>query len=205
LLALKTLGQRADTQKRIVDTLLRAEVKQSATEKNKVDIDGSLRGWSWVEGTFSWVEPTSYALLALKRAGVMSHSRVQEAERLLLDRTCEDGGWNYGNRVVWGATLKSMTSTTALAALALQGTVGAEKTVVRAMDLLDREVPSAPSSLALALAVLCFDAFGRTSTHLQDRLLARQAADGSWRGQPHLTGLALLALQTKGGKNVFKI
>jgi hypothetical protein len=204
LLTLKALGQRPDARNRIIETLLRAEVKQPASN-SKVDIDGSLRGWSWVEGTFSWVEPTSYALLALKSAGVITHPRIQEAERMLLDRTCSDGGWNYGNRVVWGATLKAMTSTTALAALALQRAGGAEKVVTRAMDLLDREVQVAPSSLALALTVLCFDAFGRPSMHLQERLVARQGADGSWRGQPHLTALALLAVQTKGGNNVFKV
>ena len=30
--------------------------------------DNSLQGWSWIDGTFSWVEPTSLGLLALKRA-----------------------------------------------------------------------------------------------------------------------------------------
>ena len=30
--------------------------------------DNSLQGWSWVDATFSWVEPTCWGLLALKKA-----------------------------------------------------------------------------------------------------------------------------------------
>ena len=206
LITLSQLKQQPALQKSLVDTLLRAEVKQTPSDNKKVDIDGSLRGWSWVEGTFSWVEPTSYALLALKGAGVLAHPRVQEAERLLMDRTCTDGGWNYGNRVVWGATLKSMTSTTAVATLALQRAPRVEGVVRKALDLLDSEVQSTPSTLALALTVLCFHAYGRPSAHLNKLLVARQRPDGSWRGQPHLTGLALLAMQAaEGGRNVFKL
>ena len=29
--------------------------------------NNALQAWPWLEGTFSWVEPTSYCLLALKR------------------------------------------------------------------------------------------------------------------------------------------
>ena len=29
--------------------------------------DGSLQAWSWVDGTFSWVEPTAWCLLLLKK------------------------------------------------------------------------------------------------------------------------------------------
>jgi hypothetical protein len=59
--------------------------------------------------------------------------------------------------------------------------------------------------LALALTVLCFDAYGRDASHLKTRLEERQMGDGSWRGQPHLTALAVLALRTGNEANVFKI
>jgi hypothetical protein len=151
------------------------------------------------------VEPTSYALLALKSTGLQQNPRVQEGEKLLLDRTCSDGGWNYGNRLVRGARLPSMSSTTAVATLALQKAAGAEKVVGRALDLLDREVQANPSALAIALTVLSFDAYARESLHLRERLRSRQMADGSWRGQPHLTALAVLALGSGNEGNVFKI
>jgi hypothetical protein len=205
LFTLRKLGLRANAQQSLVKELLAAQVQQTSTDKNINDIDGSLRGWSWVDGTFSWVEPTSYALMALKSTGLLVHPRVQEAERLLLDRTCSDGGWNYGNRLVRGATLGSMSSTTAVATIALQRATGADKVVKRALELLDREVQANPSGLALALTVLCFSAFEREAGHLRDRLAERQTADGSWRGQPHLTALAVLALRTGDQGNAFKI
>jgi hypothetical protein len=198
------LALRPGTQQLIVDTLLNAQVQQLKSDKKEVD--GMLRGWSWVDGTFSWVEPTSYALLALKSTGLTAHARMREAERMLIDRTCTDGGWNYGSRLVRGADMTSMTSTTALAALALQHTAGSEHVVARAMDLLDREVQANPSGLSLALTILCFHAFGRGTQHLRERLAGRQLANGSWREQPHLTALAVLALRTgEREANVFKI
>ena len=205
LLTLSRLGVRAELRKQLADAVLNAQVQQIPNNKKINDVDGSLRGWSWVDGTFSWVEPTSYALLALKTSGVLVHPRVQEAERLLLDRVCPDGGWNYGNRLVRGAVLPSMSSPTALAALALQKTSGTDKLLARAMDFLAQDVKTNPSTLALALTVLCFHAFGRDTQYFRHRLTDRQMPDGSWRGQPHLTALAILALSIEERANVFKI
>ena len=53
--------------------------------------DNGLQGWPWVATTFSWVEPTAWCVLALKK-WLRGHSdpaaagRVAEGERLLLDR-----------------------------------------------------------------------------------------------------------------------
>jgi hypothetical protein len=169
------------------------------------ELDGKLKGWAWVDNTFSWVEPTSYALLALKAAGVRGHPRMAEAERMLLDRMCKDGGWNYGNRNVLGADLPSMPPTTALAAMALQDSPSSDK-LRPALDLLEREVLAYPSALSLALTILCFTIFGRPVERMTEALNARQEPDGSWRRQVHLTAMALLALQTsEGGPNVFKL
>jgi hypothetical protein len=49
------------------------------------------------------------------------HRRVDVAERMLLQRRCVDGGWNYGNRVVRAVALPSYPETTAVALLGLQG------------------------------------------------------------------------------------
>src|SRR5262249_5595629 len=40
------------------------------------DINLHLVGWPWAEGTFSWIEPTAWACLALRRAGFGDHPRV---------------------------------------------------------------------------------------------------------------------------------
>ena len=66
------------------------------------DIDMQLLGWPWAEGNFSWVEPTAWACIALRKAGRGDDPRVQQGLRLLLDRAFDNGGINYGNRTVLG-------------------------------------------------------------------------------------------------------
>ncbi|MFO0837718.1 MAG: hypothetical protein U1D55_04265 [Phycisphaerae bacterium] len=83
--------------------------------------DTSLTGWFWVENTHSWVEPTAYAILALRAAGQGQHARVREGVRLLLDRALDDGGWNYGNRRVLGNELRPFPATSGVALTALAG------------------------------------------------------------------------------------
>ena len=90
-----------------------------------VEQDARWQGWPWLAGTSSWVEPTCHAILALSRVQSTRHGpkftgRLDEGRRLLLDRRCRDGGWNYGNRRVRGHDLPGYSETTALALLALQ-------------------------------------------------------------------------------------
>ena len=87
------------------------------------DNDVSHRGWPWLRGTTSWVEPTAQAIVALRMAsphvpGVAD--RIADAEEQLLSRRCRDGGWNYGSRKALGIDLPSYPETTALALLGLQ-------------------------------------------------------------------------------------
>jgi len=169
-------------------------------------LDGQLLGWPWTGGAFSWVEPTACALLALKRSGLRGHPRVAEGEKLLLDRQCADGGWNYGNPAVFGAALPGFLPTTALATLALQGSPAANDAVRRGLDFLQREIQNHRSALALSLATLCLAAFGRPTAELAAALAGRQQPDGSWRQDVRLTALAILALQAAdGGPNLFKL
>lgn len=171
-----------------------------------VTLNGQLRGWPWISDTFSWVEPTSYAVLALKLAGYRTHGRVREAEELLLDRACETGGWNYGNRIVLGRALVPFPVPTAMAALALQDVHQARQRVEQALAFLHREVSQHPSTLALALSIHCFHIFRLPTDEFVNRLAQRQNADGSWRQSVHLTALATLALEcATRGFNVFRL
>ncbi|MCS6803553.1 MAG: terpene cyclase/mutase family protein [Acidobacteriota bacterium] len=171
-----------------------------------VTLNGQLRGWPWISDTFSWVEPTSYAVLALKLAGYRTHWRVREAEELLLDRACEAGGWNYGNRIVLGRGLMPFPVPTAMAVLALQDAPSARQRVEQALAFLQREVSQHPSTLSLALSIHCFHIFNWPMQEFVNRLAQRQSADGSWRQSVHLTALATLALQcATGGFNAFKL
>jgi len=88
--------------------------------------DLSLKGWPWKLETSSWVEPTSHALVALKKAaskipGEELRERVRLGEEMLLNVRCKDGGWNYGNRTARGDELRSYPETTAIALVGLQG------------------------------------------------------------------------------------
>src|SRR5260370_23847045 len=57
---------------------LRGRPTDAEKEQEVHDIDLKLIGWSWAEGTFSWVEPTAWACLALQRVGYGGEERVQE-------------------------------------------------------------------------------------------------------------------------------
>jgi hypothetical protein len=169
-------------------------------------LDGGLQAWAWAMGTASWVEPTAYALLALKAHGLGAHERVKVGERFLLDRACYEGGWNYGNKEVLDVVLEPMPTVTAYALLALQDLDRTHEVITKSLRYLEAELAARQSSLALALGVLCFDAYARETERLVAGLLARQEADGSWRGNYHLTALAALALDAAAGRrNVFKL
>ncbi len=81
--------------------------------------DPTLIGWSWADGTHSWIEPTVFQVLALKFAQLHAHPRTREGAALILDRQLPDGGCNYGNTFVLGQKLLPHIQPTALALLAL--------------------------------------------------------------------------------------
>jgi hypothetical protein len=91
-----------------------------------VELDPSFKAWPWRPGNASWIEPTAHALVALKKASGAAKSkglraRIESGEKMILERRCSDGGWNYGNRKVLGTELPSYPETTALALLGLSG------------------------------------------------------------------------------------
>lgn len=172
----------------------------------EVTLNGSLIGWPWISDTFSWVQPTSYAIFALKLVGMKDHERVKEAEALLFDRMCQQGGWNFGNPIILERPIDPTLAETAIALFALQDLPEAADEIDKALELLEREIPNRSSALSLSLSILCLNLFGRSTDPYVDMLLARQESDGSWRHMPWWTALAVLALQAaSGGKNVFQL
>lgn len=68
----------------------------------KVRFDPEKFGWPWIADTVSWVIPTAFALIALKKAyprstPVPASMRVERGIEMLCDRMCPGGGWNAGN------------------------------------------------------------------------------------------------------------
>ena len=139
--------------------------------------DNSLQAWSWIDGTFSWVEPTAWSLLALKqwaasRDAVTERTRIVVAEQMLIDRCCAKGGWNYGNANMLGQELKPFVPTTAIALLSLQDRESLPE-VGRSVAFLEREATSERSGTALALALMALRAYGRSTDALRQILLAQ--------------------------------
>jgi hypothetical protein len=131
-------------------------------------IDTRLIGWPWVPETIGWVEPTSWALMALRLAGMTQHPRAVEGLRLLADRCMEPGGWNYGNKVVFNNSLIPFWDSTAIALLALDP--GDGDLVDRSLDLLERSLPEIRSLYSSALACICLARFGRKTDALRGRI-----------------------------------
>jgi hypothetical protein len=134
-------------------------VKGIALEPSSVvKQDNSLQAWSWIAGTFSWAEPTAWCLLALKKWAAanpraIDRTRVDVAERLLIDRSCPTGGWNYGTAEVMGQQLKPFVPTTAVALLAMQDRL-ANPVVERSRQFLETHATAERSGVALALALV---------------------------------------------------
>lgn len=158
----------------LVDALVAARglaLKPSAVQRQ----DGSLRGWSWIDGTFSWGEPTAWGLIALKKCRVLgiaakgAEGRIRVGEAILRDRMCATGGWNYGNSNVFGKNLPAYVPTTAIALLALQDC--ADQPFVRhSVSFLEEQAANHPSTRALALSTLGLRRHGRSSSGVEGAL-----------------------------------
>src|SRR5204862_3739187 len=128
--------------------------------------DSRLQGWPWMPDTFSWVEPTCWCMLALKKtqahARASAVARIVEAEKLLLNRSCSVGGWNAGNASAMGQDLRPYVPTTALGLTSMQDR-RSDPVVARSIAYLDGARLAEPSALALALTTVCFHLY-RLST-----------------------------------------
>ncbi len=150
-----------------------------------VQQDSSLRGWSWTPHTSSWVEPTAFALLALRSAPSALHPpsaarRRQLGERMLYDRMCPGGGWNCGNPMVYGVPGEPAVGPTVWALLALQQHTEREENR-QSLDWLARVFPHIQGSGSLALAHLCLRLHNRRPPPLEPTLRPLLQANESFK------------------------
>ncbi len=122
------------------------------------DINVTIVGWPWAEGNFSWVEPTSWACIALRRAGFEHHARVVEGQRLLVDRTFATGGINYGNRMVFNKSTEPFLGPSALMLMALQGQ-GFQDPVRNSVNYVGTQAASSTDLEHLAWCRLALDCY----------------------------------------------
>ena len=209
-----------------VDPLVNALVRSKGVQvppSPSLAQDNSLQGWSWNLDTFSWVEPTAWGVLALKKAvrsGVLNEAsaapRIQEGERLLIDRCCRGGGWNFGNPNVLGNDLYPHAPTTAIALLALQDQPQ-HAVVARSLTFLEKQWREEQSLLALGLSLICLTSHGRSIVDLEDKLRAHVTAQSSSPStSPHTetrlpsnslhgSAVALCALSLNDNEGAFRI
>jgi hypothetical protein len=224
LTALTWLNRPALAAENKVQHLLAALVGSKGVQTPQTPVyrqDNSLQGWAWIDATFSWVEPTAWGALALKkgrRAGLVpdadSRARIAEAERLLVDRCCREGGWNFGNANVMGKDLFPHVPTTALALLALQDR-REEDAVTRSVAFLESHWTDEVSMMALGLSIICLSVYGRPVDALESRLRAhveRHVQGGvpganatTLNGGLHGAAVALTALTIKDNVALFRI
>ena len=202
-LAALTLGmdpQGAAHALRIASQLLEVRGMKFAQGK-EIRQDNSLQAWSWIDATFSWVEPTAWCLLGLKRLTRVPRPpqilrRIDDGERLLADRACRQGGWNHSNSNMLGTELPPYVPPTAIALLALHDVAGAPH-VTRALQYLEANQQAETGALALSLACVCLTVYGRPCEQ------AHSALDTQWRRSRfldnlHVTALALYAATAEG-------
>jgi len=129
---------------------------KSSPKKSYIGHDTTLKGWPWIEGTHSWVEPTALAILALKSAGYEKNYRVTEALQLILDRQLPHGGWNYGNTNIFGQELRADSYSTGITLYALAGSID-RKDIQKSIGYLQKRVEKdrTPLSLGWEIMGLC--------------------------------------------------
>lgn len=172
---------------------LRGRVLKADPEvADMMDIDISLVGWPWAEGNFSWVEPTAWACLALRRAGHGDAPEVAEGMRLLLDRAFDEGGVNYGNRRVLGRMTEPIPAPTALMLLALQR-AGEHARLKPALEYLRRQTVKTTDLEHLAWATLAFVAYDEPTGELDAQIQALLEKDSANIPTARLA-LALIAM-----------
>lgn len=159
---------------KLVDALQRVKGIKLPPNPNSRQ-DNTLQAWSWFPDTFSWVEPTAWSVLSLKKwtkttGSHVNADRLHEAERMLINRTCQVGGWNYGNPDALGQELKPYVPTTAIALLATQDRLS-DPIIARSLDYLERCATSERTGTALALTLLTLRACGRPNSGVRAALI----------------------------------
>jgi hypothetical protein len=165
-------------------------------QKKAVHLNDDLVGWSWTPGSFSWVEPTSYCLIALKKiksrlSAKAVQERVDQAELMIYDRMCEGGGWNYGNAAVYGDPLWPYPDITALALIALQDHKERNDNRV-SLRALSKMAETTDSGLALGWTTVCLSVYGEDTSELRKRL-DQKFARTKFLGETKPVALAILA------------
>lgn len=156
------------------------------------------RGWPFFPETAMLVEPTSYALMAIRptksAATEPLKSVVSQAQEYLFSRYCQRGGWNYGENVRLTEQLPPYAVSTAQAIIALQDKPQ-DKRIQTGLNFLTKTARENNTVMALSWSALARNCLGEKSQQEINMLISHQDKDGSFGNSIYLTALAVLALQ----------
>lgn len=174
---------------------IKGETLQPSDDPEKVvGHDTTLVGWPWVNQTHSWLEPTAMAVLALERWGLEKDGRVQDGRALIRNRAIRSGGWNYGNKAVFGRPLRPQPGPTGLALLALAGSGERPSSeVVLGCSYLQETLPTLRASVSLGWALLGLRAWGNCPSEADDWLAGSYEAARGRADAPVKLAMLLLA------------
>jgi len=163
-----------DSPQRAIDWLLRQRGRTFTSDPRVYGHNTQLIGWPWIDDTHTWLEPTAYALMALRAADRSDHIRYHEGVQVILDRAIEGGGWNYGNRKMLGADLRPLPETTGVILVAMAGEPP-DPRLETGLRFLQDAWPRVTAPLGWAWSLLALDAWNRRPIDTDRR--AGQIAD----------------------------
>lgn len=205
VLVWRALGAHAQATQKACRWLLAQKGKTLPREDDPGNVAGhdtTLVGWPWVSDTHSWLEPTALALLALNLTGHARHPRVIEGLALVRDRGVLGGGWNYGNRAVFGRALRPQPGPTGLALLALAALDGPSRQVDQAVAYLETALPGVRAPLSLGWGLLGLRAWG-VHPGRADEWLAEAWAETTGRPDAAPRLATLILADARGGLRLF--
>lgn len=163
------------------------------------DHNTMLAAWPWVEGTYSWMEPSAFFAIALKAHGLYENIRLKEALTLLVDRLLPGGGCNYGNTYVLGQLLVPHVQPSGIVALALAGEKDESGRLDRTLDFLMKACNPETTPNSLCWAILGLAAHDRLPSNKESLLNEAFVRTMKRGGSPYT--LALLANAAMGEKS----
>ncbi len=172
-----------------------SEEPARAKIRDLFQIDSTLLGWPWQVGDAAWVHPSALAILGLIAAGRRGEVRVRAGVEYLYDRSVEGGGWNIGNPQMIDKKIPATIHDTALALLALRaaGESLNDARVAGGIQVLRGAIARAKTPAELAWGIYSLQGWNIDTRDAIARLNALQSADGSWRHNPWITAVAMLA------------
>jgi hypothetical protein len=202
VLALRLTAGEGDGSRRGAKWLLNVQTMQltPATiqfSMKTLKIDPYLRGWPWLPGEATWIEPTALSVLALvSEADIASSARMNEAIQYFQDRRCPRGGWNVGNPIMFNSALPAGAHTTALVLLALSK-LAPKRINPEDIKVLRSEMGRGGGILGLAFGLLALRTLGEDDPLAEVRLSEMQGQNGGWADDLYKTAVVLMALRGK--------